>query len=124
MKQTLTLLCPESMFYAGNHLAAAKGKHIDDLLTFPSVNRTKDGIGYCLQHVQVSEKWVSEMAFPVTRPDHDPDMLIDLVAAQAALDSLTIVSDFLEDQSPPTGLVAAFGVDLDALYGLSPVVDQ
>lgn len=42
---TLNLLCPESLFYGANHLAAAKGQHIDDLKSFRSVTHTRDGVG-------------------------------------------------------------------------------
>lgn len=124
---TLNLLCPESLFSAANHLAAAKGQHIADLLTFRRVTHTRDGVGYCAASGQVSESWLSGMSTPATRPAYDTGMEIDLPAAQATLDALTVVTDATTPESlpdAPTGLVVGIGIDLAAYYGLQAVNDD
>jgi len=99
--KTLSLLCPESLFYGANNLAAAKGQHIDDLKSFRSVTHTRDGIGYCHASVQVSDSWLAGMSQPVTRPSFDVVLLIDLPAAQSALDGLTVVTQPADPESLP-----------------------
>lgn len=82
--------------------------------------------GYCHASVQVSDSWLGGMSQPVTRPDFDPDALIDLDAAQSVLDGLTVVTQPADPESladAPTGLVVAVGIDLAGYYGMERVIE-
>lgn len=123
--KTVELLCPESMMADANHLAAAKGQSMADMLTFRNVNYTDGTNNYCWVGVQVGDEWLSNMTQPVARPTYDTGSQIDLIKAQAVLDGSSVLTALPEGESViPLGLVVFVGTGLPQAFGLARIVGE
>lgn len=123
---TVEILCPESLREAANHLAAAKGLSMADMLTFGNPNYERDGHQFIWVGVQVTEDWLTGMQQPAERPGYDAEEEIDLDAANAVLAGTTVLLECpdIEDGPLPEGLVILLGSGLVGVYGLGRIVEE
>lgn len=122
---TVEAIVPESMRHEANHLAAAKGLSLADLLTFGSaMYEDADGNRYCWTGVQVSPSWLQGMTSPVEHPGFDADEEIDLVAAETCRQSMIVLQALPEQPVPITGLVVYVGTGLAGAYGLTRISEE
>lgn len=121
---TVEALIPEAQMEQANHLAAAKGLSLADLLTFRPNYQDADGNRYCWVGVQVSPSWLQSMGNAVERPAFDADEEIDLGAAEICRQGMTVLQTLPEQPEPITGLVVYVGTGLAGAYGLTRISEE
>ncbi len=119
---TVEFLCPQSIAYGANQLAACKGLSMDDINTFSRPNCTVNGLPYIWQAVQVSDGWLTGMQQPATWPDFDQEHTLDVAAANAVLAGVTVAQSMPE--TLPAGLVVGIGCSLRGVAGLQWSADD
>ena len=118
---------PEVLRADGNHLAAAVGLTMADMLTYDQAPRVTDADGnqYRWANAVVSETFFRHLSEPLVRPDFDTEAVIDMDAAQTLLANAVL---FAEDTVlPPDQLVIAPNCDPQsvlAALGLTGVSDE
>lgn len=89
---TITAACPASLRADANQLACVLGTAIVDLETYPEPQFERDGVVYSVVSFAATDEMViGAMGGVLSRPLHDIDEVIDMVAAQRAMDAMTVV---------------------------------
>lgn len=119
----VTAACPESMAQDANQLAACFGENLNDIYTYSDTKYqdSQGNIYRVMSTVATENLLIKHGSGQVTRPDFDVDSVLDLVAAQRALDAVVISSvdvdgNVVVPKASPTTLVAV--VDLPPMEAI------
>lgn len=118
---TVTAACPSALRDDANQLAACLGGSMADLQTYGEPRYEREGVYYSVMSTAATDKLLQASQMPVQRPAFDSDNVIDLVAAQRALDAVLIVTEQTPAQPdkivvyvdvPPQQAIEAMGLEL------------
>lgn len=131
MNTRITVACPASLMGNANQLAAALGGSLLDLETFRAPTWTNSqGNLFTVASLLMTTNWKDVPHTPIERPSWDVDGVIDLEAANRALEGMVIWREGDKEAIPTaesTALTAIIGIDGPTglkSTGLVPLPDQ
>lgn len=106
------IVCPELQIDNLNHLSGCLGLSMADAAYFGEPNYTYNGNSYCVRHTACTDRLLSSINEPVTRPEHDTNEELDLTKASLAQAQI-VIWEWNEDSLVYPGTSILYAVDVD-----------